>query len=123
MNMTETINKRQSEYQKFPKKTLNVLSRLVLLNLPDGSIIEEGSARIENISLSEVLVSDIKLPSRSLPLETFQVVLFIQDEVLDKIHMLCSVRKINTNGKISMRLRIDRIPEKHQARLWEFIRK
>jgi hypothetical protein len=95
---------------------------LVLITIPEGNIIEEGSARVCNISPSGILVSDIETPSQSLPLKPFQVTLFIEQKGLEKIHMLCSVRWFNSNDSISLGLHIDRIPERHRIRLCEFIR-
>jgi len=110
------------ERRKFLRRTVDAQARLVILTQPEGDIIEEGTAKVCNIGLGGALVSDITLPSRSLPLKPFQVVLFIQEGILEKVHMACSVSRINSNGKISLGLNIDKMPEKHCAILKEFIR-
>lgn len=116
-------NKSQEERRQFFRRTVDAQARLVILTQPEGDIIEEGIAKVCNIGLGGALVSDITLPSRSLPLKPFQVVLFIQEGVLEKVHMACSVSRIASNGKVSLGLTIDRIPEKHNARIWEFVRR
>ncbi|MFH0888250.1 MAG: hypothetical protein V1871_03480 [Planctomycetota bacterium] len=105
------------------KCDLDIPVRFVLVSVPEGNIIEEGSARVCNINSSEIEVSDIELPNRSLPLNPFQVTLFFQYGLSEKIHMLCSVQWINSNGSISLGLHIDQIPEKHRFRLNEFMKK
>ncbi|MFH0889403.1 MAG: hypothetical protein V1871_09385 [Planctomycetota bacterium] len=116
------MNIAQIEQQKCYRWGLNIPVRFVLVSVPEGNIIEEGSARVCNINSSEIDVSDIEIPSCSLPLKPFQVTLFIEQCDLEKIHMLCSVRWINSNGSISLGLHIDQIPEKHRFRLNEFIK-
>jgi hypothetical protein len=124
MNISKIHNNtNQLERRRLPRRVLDIPVRFILLTAPEGHIIEEGSARASNISPSGILVSDIETPSRSLPLKPFQVTLFIEQEGLEKVHMLCSVRWLNSNGIISLGLHIDRIPEKHRIRLYEFIRK
>ena len=110
------------ERRKCRRWGLDIPVRFVLVSVPEGYIIEEGSARVCNINPSGILVSDIELPSRSLPLKPFQVTLLIEQGSLEKVHMLCSVRWINTNGTISLGLHIDQIPEKHRFRLNEFVK-
>ncbi|MFH0888365.1 MAG: hypothetical protein V1871_04075, partial [Planctomycetota bacterium] len=111
-----------SERRKFHICAMDIPVRFVLVSVLEGNIIEEGSARICNINLpdwisgevglSEIEVSDIEIPTQGLPLKPFQVTLFIEQESLGKIHMLCSVRWISTNGTISLGLHIDQMPEK-----------
>lgn len=126
------IRQVSNERRKFHRCAVDIPVRFVLVSILESNIIEEGSARICNINLPnwisgeagllEIEVSDIEIPSRSLPLKPFQVTLFIEKWKLERIHMLCSVRWINSNGSISLGLHIDRIPEKHRFRLNEFIR-
>ena len=115
------MNIAQIEQRKCHRLSIDIPVRFVLITVPEGYIIEEGSARARNISPSGIEVSDIEIPSCSLPLKPFQVTLFIEQEGLGKIHMVCSVRWINTNGTISLGLHIDQMPEKHRFLLNEFI--
>jgi hypothetical protein len=120
MNIAQIHNKTQVE--RLRCRGMDIPVRFVLVSVPEDNIIEEGSARICNINSSEIEVSDIETPSRSLPLKPFQVTLFIEQEGLGKIHMLCSVRWINSNGSISLGLYINQIPERHRFRLNEFVK-
>jgi len=118
----QTINETK-EQNKHSRQELNLSVRVVILSQLSGQIIEEGQAIIRHLKLTGVVISDLELPNQALPLTPFQIALIIEEEPLKRIHMLCSVRQFFHNGNPGLVLNIDKIPEKHRARLWEFIRK
>lgn len=111
------------EKRSYPRRKVNVRTRLVIIDEPGEKIREQGSALVRNISPKGVLISDLDLPTRSLPITPFKVNLIITEEgPLNRLQMLCSVRRVTNNGQTRLGLNIDKIPEKHQAILREFVR-
>jgi hypothetical protein len=113
--------KREQDDHRYFRRKLDLPARVVILSYPDGLIQEEGHARVRNISPRGVLLSDLNLPSQSLPLLPFQLALFIEDGALERIHMMCSIKRLVSNGKPSLSLSIEQIPEKCKARLIKFL--
>lgn len=77
---------------------------------------------VRNISPNGASISDLEIPSHTIPTTPFQVGLSIEEGSLKGIQTTCSMTRFSNNGRISMGLKFDRIGEKHQAILRNFVR-
>jgi hypothetical protein len=103
-------------------ETLDIRAKLFILSMPKGLIQEMCVARIANITLDTISLSDINLSDWSLLLKRHRLALIVDEGILEKVHMLCSIRHIrNENGQMRLNLKIERIPEKHFNKLKDFI--
>jgi len=102
---------------------LNLRTQLYVIDEITGHIIEQGKGIVRNIMPNGIIIADLELPTRSLPVSSFRIGLVIEEEPLKKIQMTCSVKRIfyDSDGAISLFLIIDEIPEKHHAFLEEYI--
>jgi len=112
----------RQEQRRFPRREVNAPARLYVIDEPEERIRETGLAVVRNISLSGIFISDLVLPTQSLPVTPFKIALVIDEGPLSKIQMTCSIKRLANNGRPGLGLGIECIPEKHQAKLREFLR-
>jgi hypothetical protein len=112
----------EQERSKYVYRQVDIPARCYITDALGKQIREAGFAKICKISLNGVLISDVIIPSRTLPITTFKIGLFIEDNTLGKIQMLCSVRKVTYNGSLTLGLNIERIPEKHRERIEKYLK-
>ena len=101
-------------YCKSSQKGLNIRAQIYVIDSVKDMILEVGSGIIRHINQKELLVSDLKLPSQSLPIKPFKIGVVIGDDYLSRIPMTCSVKRLGNenNGEFTLSLSIDRMPEK-----------
>ena len=121
------------EKRRYQRKGINVKAQIVIYSQV-LNLLEEGTAIVRNISPEGGLISDLEIPSQSIPLAPFVVGLKIKEGTLTGIQTTCSMTRLSSwrrsamatkapNGKVFMGLKFDKIGEKHRFRLNEFVRK
>ena len=110
------------EKRRYQCKGINIKAEIVIYSQV-LNLLEEGTAIVRNISPEGGLISDLEIPSQSIPLAPFVVGLKIKEGTLTGIQTTCSMTGLSSNGKVFMGLKFDKIGEKHRFRLNEFVRK
>ncbi|MFC1524886.1 PilZ domain-containing protein [Planctomycetota bacterium] len=104
------------------RKSLNSRARVAIFSQA-LNLLEGGHAQVRDISLSGAWISDLDLPSQSLPTAPFEVALIIEEGPLKGLQTSGSVVRFSSNGKLSWGLRFERLPERYQFMLQGFINK
>ncbi|MFC1525040.1 hypothetical protein ACFL5I_01485 [Planctomycetota bacterium] len=108
------------EKRSYPRKTLNSRARVAVFSQA-LNLLEGGHALVRDISLSGVWISDLDLPSQSLPTAPFEVALIVEEGPLKGLQTSCSVARFSSNGKLSWGMRFEKLPEKYRFILKGFV--
>ena len=90
------ILKQREEQRRYLRKTLNARARVIIFSQA-LNLLEMGQATVRNISPVGVSISDLTVPSQSLPTAPFIVDLLIEEGPLSNIHMTCSMTRVNND--------------------------
>jgi hypothetical protein len=110
------------ERRKAPRRRLDIMVRIVVIDQDTHEILDEGCARVYDISPVGLRITELDLP-RGLPARPFRLGLIIEGDIFEGLRATCVVKRIFFNGGISLGLEFERIPEKERDKIYNFVLK
>jgi len=86
--------------RRFPRKELSLGVELYVYH-KDGSLYDQGVATVRDISLGGARISDVALPTGSLPVTPFSVGIRPMQKPADDIEIQGQIVRLNANGSTS----------------------
>ncbi len=99
-----------------PRRPVDLPVR-VTIRLKDGTVYDQGTARLYDFSASGVLAGDFTVAKASLPLKPFTLDLAVESSRLAGITMRCRPVRFAINGTLALGLQCERMPARARARL------
>ncbi|HLY11909.1 MAG TPA: PilZ domain-containing protein [Planctomycetota bacterium] len=83
--------------RRFPRKDISLGAELYVYH-KDGSLYDQGVATIRDISLGGARITDVTLPTGSLPVTPFTVVIRPMEKPIDDIEIQGHIVRLHANG-------------------------
>ncbi len=87
--------------RRWTRHSMNVPGTIRLYRLAAPQDYTSGSVMVDNISLGGAGLSDVRVDSNSLPVESFRLLLQIDDPRLSPWQAHCQVVRLKANGKVT----------------------
>ena len=105
--------------RRFPRKELSVGVEIYVYH-KDGSLYDQGVATMRDVSLGGARISDVALPTGSLPVTPFTVGIRPMQKPADDLELQGQIVRLNANGATSFGVqfgKLDVIAEKKLRRI------
>ena len=113
-----TLERQTFEHKRrSPRIRLKLPARIGLYCVGVPYVRESGNAVLENISLSGVFLSQIRLENKILPGKPFRILVEIDHPPLDKWRAHCKVIRLQSNGYLSAGLQFVRVSKPNRRKL------
>jgi len=105
--------------RRFPRKELSVGVEIYVYH-KDGSLYDQGVATMRDVSLGGARISDVALPTGSLPVTPFTVGIRPMQKPADDLELQGQIVRLNANGSTSFGVqfgKLDVVAEKKLRRI------
>jgi hypothetical protein len=103
--------------RRWHRTSVDLPARVWIYRLSKAHVREEGSARVDNVSLGGAHLANIQLEKKSIPSEPFRMVLEVDQEPLKDWRVHCKVVRLESNGGLGAGLQFVRLSKPKQAML------
>lgn len=100
--------------REYPRIPLNMPAQLEV-ELPDGVVVDKGSAKIKNLSLGGARLVEIKLDRDSIPIEPFNLLIHPKNGAYKGAPLRSQIVRLTMNGRVELGVRFQNV-DAHVAR-------
>jgi len=106
--------------RRHPRRDVSIDAEICVYR-KDGSVYDRGVATIRDLSVAGARVSQVKLPSGTLPAEPFSVALRPLVKPLEEVYLPGQVVRLEANGGMAYGIRFENVEAHGLKRLGKYI--
>lgn len=107
--------------RRFPRIPVNLPADLELYRVNNPEIVEEGNAKVDNISMGGAYLSQINLTQGSIPSDSFSFLLGIDQPRLKDWEAECKIVRLKVNGALTAGIQFINVSQENKNKISSLI--